>query len=169
MSEVRTRGYHPKIWIMKEAQDAHERLRDDIEAVRNRRIDNREQFEAMLAEIKRLDPAGWETWYDDNSNIPAELLWDNMTAVFAAMKSRIEHLSGKPYTYKPKRDIWFQWWITRPAKRGKKRVFVRTVQLTKSLFAEWWKKNRQPGWRAEVIFNPLKIERRLQKFKETRQ
>ena len=52
---------------------------------------------------------------------------------------------------------WFDWIVTRPARRGKGRVKVAVLYgYTKRQFSRWWIRNRQPGWSARVIYNPQK-------------
>lgn len=151
MSEIRTRGWHPKIARMKEAQELHEQIKEDQEKYRNRLLDNREQYECMLAELKRIDP-NFLPWFEDDTNIPPTWSWEHPENVFAILQARIELISGKPYTYKKHREKFYAWEVSRPAKRGKRRVTVTILNwYTKADFSAWWRKYSQPGWKARMV------------------
>lgn len=55
------------------------------------------RFVAALEQLQAADPA-WETWYDDNANIPAEIHWLDgveIAALVARMQARAQKVSGR--------------------------------------------------------------------------
>ena len=57
------------------------RWRDDLDFWHDQRAriieKNKERFADALNELKRIDPAGWEAWFDDDGNIPPVIYWSD--------------------------------------------------------------------------------------------
>ena len=62
------------------------------EAIRLAMLD----FADALTELKREDPE-WESWYDDNENIPEEICWESRSQVddiIRRIRDRIEQVTA---------------------------------------------------------------------------
>lgn len=58
---------------------------------------NRSRFRWLVDQLKKLDPQGWEAWYDDDQNIPQELYFGDssyMRAIFERIERRIAELQS---------------------------------------------------------------------------
>lgn len=80
---------------------AYEELRDMRERIaeaRLRRIEEaKEGFFSALDELKDIDP-NWETWFDDNGNIPPVVHWedrDEVDGIISRIRRRIEDVSAR--------------------------------------------------------------------------
>jgi len=75
-ARISTRGYHPKIFIMKEAEERNTLIREERE-----HMENQKKLEAnywacreaiAIGVLKEIDAFGWEAWYDNDRNVPAK-------------------------------------------------------------------------------------------------
>jgi len=63
------------------------------EAIRLAMLD----FGDALTSLKNADPEGWESWYDDNENIPEEICWESRSQVddiIRRIRDRIEQVTA---------------------------------------------------------------------------
>lgn len=95
---IRTRGYHPAIYAMRESMLLRQELREQewnrMEKIqRNKQLRRSYWLQRMgnaLANLKSLDPDGWESWFDGDA-LPEKATFREYTLVIEA---RVRELLG---------------------------------------------------------------------------
>ncbi len=91
MSTFQCKGRVSTAWnihAMNRSIDLQAKLREDQAAEFVRSIRSRQdRFWDALDEFKAACPDTWECWYDDDSNIPAEIDWSNEKLVSGIIES----------------------------------------------------------------------------------
>jgi len=94
-ASIRTRGYHPKIYAMKQSQALREEIERDKEKIRQVRFDNYTRFIELLDGLKAVDPTGWEAWYDDPRNVPNTITWTEAAPILERMGNRLQEVRAR--------------------------------------------------------------------------
>jgi len=88
-SGITKSGYDPRIAAMRQSIQSWQIIRAKMAA--NER-EYRFRFGDLLDDLKRLDPTGWEAWYD-SAAIPEMLYWDRrIEPVLDVMLCRVNEI-----------------------------------------------------------------------------
>ena len=63
-------------------------LKEQQSAEQERCAALRDEFADALDDLKAIDPAGWEAWYDDDQNIPTQIHWGTCEPIIAKIQAR---------------------------------------------------------------------------------
>lgn len=89
-------GYHPRIFAMHWAMAQRELLAGRMETVMNKKKTRgmywTQRLSNALGLLRVNDPSGWEAWFDDDANVPADSNDQQMALIIEArVRSLIRH------------------------------------------------------------------------------
>lgn len=89
------RGYHPRIFAMHATMQRREQIREEEQRMMNKKKLRAAYWMQRLSNamqvLKTADPQGWERWFDNDSNVPAEA---TDRQIVELVEARVRELTG---------------------------------------------------------------------------
>lgn len=94
-SGITSGGYHPQIhkmhWVMAQREWNREQEQKVINEKRMKAAYWMQRLNIAVNALKNADPNGWESWYDDDANLPADAKNQDLTTL---VEARVIALTG---------------------------------------------------------------------------